>query len=490
MAMTTQAPRLVSKHEFLGALTCATMVYFDRQVANAPIESGLDWRLFEGNLIGRLAREALGPSRVLPLLGDVAVTESTRALGTHTLLYEVTMVSDRLVARADALLPTTDGWELVEVKSSKHREDDIVKSEHIDDAAFTLMVAQLAGVPIARVSLMMLSAAFRRGAKHELFTRVDVTEKAWVRASELRRLIPTVVEALDVGELPVPRLQMACKECRYFSSSCIGAGVDDSILRLPRISERTLVGLQPHTRISQLPDTAELSSAQQRVVQLVKRRGAERDRAGLAKLDDLIWPVHYLDFEAVMPAVPWFDGDAPYTTTPFQFSIHKLERIGEEPQHIEYLALPDTDWRREITECLIQALDGHGSIVVYSAYERTRLNGLASTFPDLAPKLTTLISRLFDLEPFFRAGLVDYRYAGSSSIKKVLPVLVPELSYDNLEIGNGTAAAAVFSFMKTGVIPPEQHQQKRAELLGYCGLDTLAMLKLHMVLLREKGLAD
>lgn len=488
--MNAQEPRRVSKREFLNALTCATLVYFDRQTASAPIEPGLEWRLFEGNLIGQLAREALGPGRHLALLGEVAISESVEALATKAPLYEVTVVSDRLVARADAFLPTDDGWELVEVKSSKRAQDGTVKSEHIDDAAFTLMVAQLAGVPVARVSLMLLSATFRRGGSQDLFIRVDVTEQVQMRANELRGLIPTVREALHGSEPPTPRLQLLCKECDHFSSGCVGTGIDDSILRLPRINERALRELEPHTRISDLPDTVPLSAAQQRVVQLIKRKGTARDQAVLAKLDDLVWPVHYLDFEAVMPAIPWFDGDAPYNTTPFQFSIHTLERIGGQPQHADYLALPDVDWRRELTERLIQALDGDGSIVVYSPYERTRLNGLASLFPDLAPALTQLVSRLFDLEPFFRTGLVDHRFAGSSSIKKVLPVLVPELSYDHLDIGNGTAAAAVFSLMKTGAIAPEHHQQKRAALLKYCGLDTLAMLKLHMALLRERDRRD
>ena len=461
------------------------MAFLDRHTARPLVDPGLEWRFLEGNLIGQLARETLGPGRQLALLGETAITQSAEALASQEPLYEVTMEAGGLIARADALLPVRYEWELVEVKSSKLAEDGTVKAEHIDDAAFTLMVAQMAGVPVARVSLMLLSPLFRKAGDHSLFSRVDVTELVRARANEFGGIVTTVAESLRGVNQPTPSLQLACKACDHFSSRCIGTGIDDSILRLPRLNDKTLRQLQPHARISALPDAVTLTAAQQRVVQLVKSRGVERDRTALAKLDHVLWPVHYLDFEAVMPAVPWFDGDAPYTTIPFQFSVHSLERAGAEPRHAEYLASPEEDWRRDLTVRLIEALNGDGSILVYSPYERTQINGLAASFPDLAPSLARIVSRLFDLEPFFRTGLVHHRFAGSSSIKKVLPVLVPDLSYDQLSVGNGTAAAAVFSLMKVGAYPHEECASMRAALLEYCGLDTMAMVRLHRALLSE-----
>jgi len=66
---------------------------------------------------------------------------------------------------------------------------------------------------------------------------------------------------------------------------------------------------------------------------------------------------------------------------------------------------------------------------------------------------------------------------GSYSIKYVLPALVPELSYGDLTIGNGGDASAAFYNLSTET-NLEKVEATRVALLEYCGLDTLAMVKL------------
>ncbi|RMG39968.1 MAG: hypothetical protein D6732_03550, partial [Methanobacteriota archaeon] len=66
---------------------------------------------------------------------------------------------------------------------------------------------------------------------------------------------------------------------------------------------------------------------------------------------------------------------------------------------------------------------------------------------------------------------------GSYSIKKVLPALLPELSYAEMEIGDGMAAANAYLAMREG-LPEEKVAALRKNLLDYCRLDTLAMVRL------------
>jgi hypothetical protein len=61
----------------------------------------------------------------------------------------------------------------------------------------------------------------------------------------------------------------------------------------------------------------------------------------------------------------------------------------------------------------------------------------------------------------------------------VLPALVPELSYEGLEIADGDTAMVAFALMAKGMMGQEEMEQKRTELLEYCMLDTLAMVRLH-----------
>jgi hypothetical protein len=66
---------------------------------------------------------------------------------------------------------------------------------------------------------------------------------------------------------------------------------------------------------------------------------------------------------------------------------------------------------------------------------------------------------------------------GSYSIKYVLPALIPELSYENLEINEGGLASVAFEslFYESNFIRIDEIRQN---LLEYCKMDTYAMVKL------------
>jgi hypothetical protein len=222
------------------------------------------------------------------------------------------------------------------------------------------------------------------------------------------------------------------------------------------------------------------------VLAVIRSGTAHRDLDGLRRLDDVVAPIHYLDFEAVSPHLPWFADRPPYDATPFQYSLHTRAQAEGETVHRYYLAPVSGDWRRELINQLLADLGASGSILVYSSYEKTRLRGLAAIFPDLSAKIEATISRLFDLEEVVKKGYVHPGFGGRTSIKKVLPIVAPDLSYASLEIGNGDDAAASFAFMRVGVTPESSHAAKRAALLKYCHQDTLALVRLHDYLLEER----
>jgi hypothetical protein len=207
----------------------------------------------------------------------------------------------------------------------------------------------------------------------------------------------------------------------------------------------------------------------------------------LGALDQVEWPVRYLDFETAMPALPWHGGEAPYTTVLTQYSIHLLEAPGATPRHVAHLADLDRDWRRELVEALLADLGDRGSVVMYSSYERLRLEDAAGHFPDLASDIRRVIARLFDLEPLFKKAYRHPGFRGRSSIKAVLPTLIPDLSYDGLAVGNGGDAAGLIALMKRGQVPEMEHERHRRDLLAYCERDTLAMVRLHLKLLEIRA---
>jgi hypothetical protein len=90
-----------------------------------------------------------------------------------------------------------------------------------------------------------------------------------------------------------------------------------------------------------------------------------------------------------------------------------------------------------------------------------------------------LTERLVDLLQVVREGCYYTGFGGSFSIKVVLPVLVPELCYDGLAIGDGDTAVARFAKAAMGKCSEEELEQLRKDLLAYCRQDTLGMVRLH-----------
>jgi hypothetical protein len=108
----------------------------------------------------------------------------------------------------------------------------------------------------------------------------------------------------------------------------------------------------------------------------------------------------------------------------------------------------------------------------------TRLQELASIFPEFAARIEAIISRIIDLmAPFRNKDYYVKAMCGSHSIKYVLPALVPDLSYDSLAITDGEMAMLAYS--RLGKISEgAERQQIRRALLEYCQMDTLGMVRI------------
>ena len=473
---------LVAKKAFLAGVICRTQGWY---VQHEPPEipgPGLQWRFWIGADVHDRARQWLGPGTMLrrtPLEAAIADTKDAVNTGTNALLFETTFTWNGLVARADAIRRVGGEWELIEIKSGKSPDDGNVDSDYVDDLAYTRLVAGGAGLKIARLLLVLINRDYRLNGAAAMFALLDVTDAVNARAAEFAVLSEDVARNAGTDERPAPELIFACKDCAFFDTECVGRGIPDPLFMIPRISAKKFEALKVYERISRLPPDADLTHIQFGVVDVIRSGKPKVDHEGLCVLDELQWPVRYLDFEAVNPHLPWFEAAAPYETVPFQYSMHSIEESGAEVHHKEYLAPIDGDWRRELAESLLSNLGERGSIVVYSGYEKGRLKALGETFPDLAPQFTAAIARLFDLERVFKKGYQHPGFGGRTSIKKVLPVMVPELSYNRLAVNNGDDALGVFGLMRVRQIEEAFVPTQRERLLEYCKLDTYAMVCLH-----------
>ena len=235
--------------------------------------------------------------------------------------------------------------------------------------------------------------------------------------------------------------------------------------------------------ISAIPDGFRLSPRQE-IIRDMTRNGRPFVASDLSeRLDGFGPPAFYLDFEAFLPAAPLYPRTRPYQTIPFQWSLHHVDASGA-VTHQEFLADADLDPRRPFAETLIAALKGTNlPIIVYSSYERTRLNALAALFPDLAQPIGRIIERLADLLPIVRSCVYHPGFGFSNSIKTAAPALCPDVTYDDLvDIADGTAASTAFWLVANGRTDAEMSARLRRSLSAYCRRDTWAMVRLHQAL--------
>jgi len=191
--------------------------------------------------------------------------------------------------------------------------------------------------------------------------------------------------------------------------------------------------------------------------------------------------IYFLDFETTYSSVPLFDKAKPYTQVPFQYSLHYRNNKDRTVSHFEFLADPNNsnDMRLEFIESLIHNLsDISAPIIVWNAqFELGCLKYMAILFPQYAPSIERLKKNFLDQMTIFKDKVYyDPRFKASYSIKNVLPVLCPGMSYESLAISNGTAAAYEFSRMFNAT--ETEKKMIRNSLLEYCKQDTEAMVKI------------
>lgn len=226
-------------------------------------------------------------------------------------------------------------------------------------------------------------------------------------------------------------------------------------------------------------DDNEVSKNQLRVLKAAKSNSPVINRSAIKNFYDKVqYPLYFLDYETYSSAIPVVEGVKPHAHIPFQFSIHVMA-AGNIPdlQHFEHLA-DRAELPIKMIESMQKIIGPKGSIVSWhKSFENTRNKEMAALYPDKAEFLNSISDRTIDLEDMFKDGYVDIAFGGSTSIKKVLPVIVPDLSYDKMEVANGTDAMEAFTRMLNLAIGYER-KKLRHEMLKYCKLDTLAMVKI------------
>ena len=448
--------RLISKSSFIRGTQCPKSLWLH---LNQPDErdetSDAQQQIFDtGHNVGFLAQQ-LFPGGIDASRGEHAQVDEAIAYTAElisngaTVIYEAAFSDGETLCYMDILVKESDGWVAYEVKASTR-----VKDYQVNDVAFQYYVITRSGLPLRRVSLVHVNNQYIRHGEldiQQLFTVENMTDLILPMQEVIPGRLYSLMDMLKTGMMPEISMgpqcgnPFPCDFLEFCRQSCTeGENVNEP-------------------------------------------RPANRDQDALDEfLDELEYPLYFMDFETIRFAVPRYDESRPYQQIPFQYSLHiQYNPNSSACQHIstlshyEFLGTPPVDPRPAFIESLLAALGEIGSIIVWNqAFENTRLREIARDFPEYAARIDSLFPRVSDLMvPFRRKHLYTPDMHGSYSLKAVFPALVNDLSYADLEIQEGGTAGIIYESLYHDDDPGSVHQ-KRENLLAYCKMDTMSLVRI------------
>jgi hypothetical protein len=467
-------PRPISKSKYLAGLQCEKRLWIEvRDPDRVPLPTkDAQRRRATGTAVGIRARDDFPGGALIEGENFTERLRRTEEALAHNvpLIFEAAVTHGDALAVSDVLRRRPDGaLDLIEVKSTTS-----VKDEHPDDLAIQKHILERLGLTVMTASLMHLNRECAFPDLSNLFVIEDVTpavEKAQeplpARLSHFRRILSEPTE-------PKTPIGDHCTR-PYLKAYCWREVGDLSIFYIRRLSPERKTELLERgiEEIGDIDPDFPLTKGQRNYVKRMLDRDVRR----------LEYPLYFFDFETDNPAIPRFPGVHPFEHVPFQYSLHVMQESGA-VDHVDFLHTDETDPRPALVRSLLGHIGERGSLIAWFArFEKGVIRSLAQAFPDDSKRLDSMADRLWDQLKIFQKHYHHPSFRKSQSLKCVVPVLLPELRYDALEVQNGLDAQISWNEM---IRMPDGVEKDRMieSLKAYCHLDTLAMVEIHRLLLQ------
>jgi len=475
--------QLLSKSKYLSGLQCPKLLWtqINEPESIPELDTVTQYIFDQGHLVGEYAKQLFPGGIDIPqddFMENIATTKEL--LAERKPLFEAGILSGKIYSRVDILNPVNeDKWDIIEVKSSTS-----VKDVHIDDVSFQKHCCEKAGLKIRTCKLGYINNQYVKNGEidpKELFILEDISTQVEEISESIEERVLNLLEVISNKTYPEVTIGKHCLtpyECPL-RAECWGFLPENSIFDL-RGGKTKQISLykQGIMSIKDIPNDIPLSRQQQiqRECVITGTTHVEKEEIRLF-LDMLEYPLHYLDFETMGPAIPIYDGVRPYQTIPFQFSLHIVENDESEPVHHSFLADGIEDPRPQLLNELQGLLGSEGSIIAYnSGFEEGVLKELVEAFPEYTDWLAGIIIRIVDLLfPFTNFHYYHASQKDTASLKKVLPAITGK-GYEEMSIGAGMDASIAYERITYGSATEEEIARVRADLIKYCNLDTEGMI--------------
>jgi hypothetical protein len=443
----------------------------------------MQYRFNQGHLVGEFAKKLFPDGIDIPADDfTINLTRTEEILKKRKPLFEAGIMVDSAFSRIDILKPVgKDEWNIIEVKSSTR-----IKDVNIHDVSFQRYCCENYGLKIRHCFLMNVNNEYVRQSDIDptgLLTMTKITAGVGRTTNGIRQRVDSMFSTIASKECPAVTIGKQCNspyECPL-KEECWSFLPENNIFDMYGSKKDAFELFEKGIySFKDIPDDFPLSGKQeiQKCCE-ISEKPRIKQKPIRQFLDNLKYPLYYLDFETFSGAIPLFDGTRPYQQIPFQFSLHVVDEEDATARHYSFLADGTGDPRSEFVASLKRVLGSSGSIVVYNqSFEKGVLKALATIFPEYNDWVENLNERIIDLlAPFSSFHYYDSRQKGSASIKKVLPVLTGA-GYDHLDISDGMNASLAFLDIISNSVSEEERVKIRKDLEKYCELDTEGMIRI------------
>ena len=487
---------ILSKSTIIRGIQCVKSLYLNKH--NKDLREDISEQLKQvfntGHQVGELAQDLFPNGEYgalpneIPSVKSVIRTQELIEKGVN-IIYEATFQFNDVMVAMDILVKENGVWKAYEVKSSTS-----VKDTFVLDASVQYYVITKSGVDLADISIVHINNQYIKQGDidiHKLFSISTVLDEVIKNQEYVSEIIDEFKEVLNLDKVPEIEIGPHCfspYNCD-FAKHCWKNIPKETIFSYKRISgvKKWELFNSRIYKIEDIPSSFYLNNTENIIVSGIKENKPHINKPAIKSfISSVNYPIYYLDFETLyMVTIPIFDNSRPFQQIPFQYSLHIKQNKNAKVEHKDFLAVADRniDPRYKFIEQLISEMGNKGSVMVYNAtFEIGRLKEIKELLPQYSSAIDNIISRVVDLmDPFRSAHYITPSMNGSYSIKQVLPALVPELSYKTLDISDGGEASSSFMrlFDETDI---NIIDKTRSDLLKYCELDTLAMLKIFEVL--------
>jgi len=412
---------------------------------------------------------------------------TTKALddGTKT-IFQGRFEHEQLTFICDVITVVGDKEiDLYEIKSSTK-----AKPDHEYDLAFQMVVLEACGYVVRNIAVVHVNNEYiRRGEvdAKELTGITDITASVKSKREFTKNKIEAALKVANSTTRPSispahARLGAFNEWIEIYRSLVdveSGSIYDLCSVGAEKTGELEKLGVK---KLIDIPDDFKLNPKQALQIKTTKLGEPIIDRDKIKKyLDSFVYPLYFFDYETLMSIVPYFDGMKPYKQYAFQYSLHIQDSPGAELRHLDFLQRENANPLEPLSKTLKSQIGDSGSVITWNmGFEKSCNTLIGSLLPEYTEFYEKLNERIVDLMiPFSNGWYADKDFKGSASIKNVLPVLVPELSYKVLGIQEGGAAQRLWM---EAVLDGKRESEKEKildDLVEYCGLDTLAMVEIY-----------